>query len=279
MEKKLTIPDLVKMKRNNEKITMLTAYDFPIAKFIEAVGIDIILVGDSLGMVTLGYSSTLPVTMDEMIHHSKAVQRGAPNTFLIGDMPFMSYQISSEEAIKNAARFLKEAGCDAIKLEGGREISSKAKAIIDAGIPVLGHLGLTPQSATKLGGFKVQGKNAKSARKIIEDSLLLEKIGCFALILECIPEEIAKEITESLNIPTIGIGAGAHCDGQVLVINDVLGLFEDFRPKFVKQYLQLANLIKDAIKNYKNEVKQGVFPQKEHCFHIKEEEFKKVKQI
>ena len=215
--------------------------------------------------------------MDEMIHHSKAVRRGTKYAFLIGDMPFMSYQVSKEEAIRNAGRFMKEAGCDAVKLEGGDEVLEVTKAIIDAGIPVLGHLGLTPQTISKLGGYKIQGKDADAAKKILDQALQLEKAGCFALVLECVPDEVAKLITEKLKIPTIGIGAGSYCDGQVLVTNDMVGLFDRFVPKFVKQYVKLSTAILDGIRKFKEEVEAEKFPDKEHSFTIKEEEIKKLR--
>jgi len=276
--KKVGIPDLMNKKREGRKITMLTAYDYPVAKLVDDAGIDMILVGDSLGMVVLGYDSTVPVTMDEMIHHCKAARRGTKYAFLVGDMPFMSFQVSVEEAVRNAGRFLKEAGCDAIKLETAEpRVLEVTKAIIEAGIPVLGHLGLTPQSATKLGGLKVQGKDAQAAQKIIDSAVALEQAGCFAVVLECIPDKLAKIITEKLAIPTIGIGAGKDCDGQVLVINDMIGLFERFLPKFVKQYVKVAPQISSAIRQYKDEVEAGTFPGAEHTFGIKEEELNKVK--
>ncbi len=228
-------------------------------------------------MVVLGYDSTVPVTMDEMIHHSKAVRRGTKYAFLIGDMPFGSYQVSKEEAIRNAGRFMKEAGCDAVKLEGGYEVVEVTKGIIDAGIPLLGHLGLTPQTISKLGGYKVQGKDAETAKKILDQALLLEKAGCFEIVLECVPDQVAKLITDRLKIPTIGIGAGAYCDGQVLVTNDMVGLFDRFVPKFVKQYVKLSASISDGIKGFKDEVEGGKFPDKEHSFMIKEEEIKKLR--
>lgn len=275
--KKITITDLQNKKREGKKITMLTAYDYPVARLVDEAGIDSILVGDSLGMVVLGYESTVPVTMDEMIHHSKAVRRGTRYAFLIGDMPFMSYQISKEEAIRNAGRFMKEAGCDAVKLEGGYEVVEVTEAIIDAGIPVLGHLGLTPQTISKLGGYRIQGKDADAAKKILDQALQLEKVGCFALVLECVPDEVAKLITEKLKIPTIGIGAGLYCDGQVLVTNDMVGLFDRFVPKFVKQYVKLSTAILDGVKKFKEEVEAEKFPDKEHSFTIKEEEIKKLR--
>jgi len=275
--KKVTITDLKEKKRNGRKITMLTAYDYPMARLVDEAGIDIILVGDSLGMVVLGYDSTVPVTMDEMIHHAKAARRGTKYAFLIGDMPFMSYQVSREDAVRNAGRFMKEAGSDAVKLEGGREVIEVTEAIIDAGIPVLGHLGLTPQTISKLGGYKVQGKSAEAAKRLLEDAIALEKAGCFAIVLECVPDKVAKLVTEKLNIPTIGIGAGPGCDGQVLVTNDMLGLFDRFVPKFVKQYVKLSTLISDGIKRYKDDIESGRFPDEEHSFTIKEEELKKLK--
>ncbi len=275
--KKVTITDFQEKKRTGKKITMLTAYDYPMARMVDQAGIDSILVGDSLGMVVLGYESTVPVTMDEMIHHAKAVRRGTRYAFLVGDMPFLSYQVNNDEAIRNAGRFMKEAGCDAVKLEGGREMANVTRAIIDAGIPVLGHLGLTPQTISKLGGFRVQGKDAATAKRIIEDALLLEKSGCYAIVLECVPDALAKLITEKLGIPTIGIGAGPCCSGQVLVTNDMIGLFDRFLPKFVKQYVKLSDSILAALTQFKGDVEGGKFPDKEHSFTIKEDELKKLK--
>jgi 3-methyl-2-oxobutanoate hydroxymethyltransferase len=274
--KKVTITDLRDKKRAGKKITMLTAYDYPTARLVDEAGIDGILVGDSLGMVVLGYDSTVPVTMDEMIHHAKAVRRGTKYAFLIGDMPFMSYQISKEEAVRNAGRFMKEAGCDAVKLEGGDEVLEVTKAIVDAGIPVLGHLGLTPQTVSKLGGYKVQGKDAEAAKKMLDQALRLEHAGCFAIVLECVPDKVAKLISQKLEIPTIGIGAGPDCDGQVLVTNDMIGLFDRFVPKFVKQYVKLSSLLSDAFKQYREDVEKLAFPAKEHCFTINEEEERKL---
>ncbi len=273
--KKFTITDLQNKKREGRKITMLTAYDYPMAKLVDEAGIDIILVGDSLGMVVLGYDSTLPVTMEDMIRHTQAVRRGTKSAFLVGDMPYKSYD-TKIDAVTNAMRFAKDAGCDAVKLEGGAESAEAAKAIIKAGISVMGHLGLTPQSIEKLGGFKVQGKTAEGAKVIMEDAKELERAGCFSIVLECIPNEIAKIITHELKIPTIGIGAGPDCDGQVLVTNDMLGLFDRFVPKFVKQYVKLSTLISDGLKKYKEEVENGIFPDQEHSFTIKEEELKKI---
>ncbi|MFH1552424.1 MAG: 3-methyl-2-oxobutanoate hydroxymethyltransferase [Candidatus Omnitrophota bacterium] len=263
---KVTILDFKKKKETGEKITMLTAYDYPMARLVDSGGIDAVLVGDSLGMVVLGYDSTVRVTMDEMIHHAKAVRRGLTRAFLIGDMPFMSYQASDEDAVRNAGRFVKEAGCDAVKVEGGEEVSSRVKAIIDAGIPVLGHIGLTPQSVSKLGGYRVQGKTAESASRLITGAAALEKTGCFAIILECVPRELAKKITGRLGIPTIGIGAGQYCDGQVLVTHDIVGYFDKFVPKFVKQYAKINAQMLEAIKAFKSETESGVFPDDEHSF-------------
>ena len=275
--KKVMITDLANKKRDGKKITMLTAYDYPTARLADEAGIDSILVGDSLGMVVLGYDSTVPVTMDEMIHHSKAARRGTKFAFLIGDMPFMSYQVSKEDAVRNAGRFMKEAGCDAIKLEGGDEVLEATIAIVNAGIPVLGHLGLTPQSISKLGGFKIQGKDAEAAKRILDQAVKLERAGCFAIVLECVPDKLAKLITEKLTIPTIGIGAGPDCDGQVLVTNDMVGLFDRFVPKFVKQYAKLSQAMLEGFKKYKEEVEKGIFPDEAHSFAMKEDEFKRLK--
>jgi 3-methyl-2-oxobutanoate hydroxymethyltransferase len=275
-QKKVTIADLQQKKETNKKITMMTAYDYPTASLVDQAGIDTILVGDSLGMVMLGYNSTVPVTMDEMIHHCKAVCRGAQRGFVIGDMPFMSYQVSDEKAIENAARFIKEAGCDCVKLEGGSEMAHVVKAIVDAGIPVCAHIGLTPQTATKLSGFKVQGKDAESARALLKSAQDLEEAGAFLIVMECIPDLLAAKITKELKIPTIGIGAGKDCDGQVLVYHDLVGLFERFTPKFVKQYINLAPKIREALIQYREEVENGTFPGPEHGFSITAEEAAKI---
>lgn len=263
---KITVLDFKRKKESGEKITMLTAYDYPMARLVDIAGIDAVLVGDSLGMVALGYDSTVYVTMDEMIHHSKAVRRGITRAFLIGDMPFMSYQISDEEAVRNAARFIKEAGCGAVKLEGGKEMVPRVKAIINAGIPVVGHIGLTPQSINKIGAYKLQGKTSASAKKITEDAFALESAGCFSLILECVPQTLAEKITKELSIPTIGIGAGKYCNGQVLVTHDIIGYFDRFVPKFVKQYAKINSVIQEAIVSFKREVENSIFPDKEHSF-------------
>jgi len=274
--KKITIADLQKKKESGQKITMMTAYDYPTAGLVDQAGIDTILVGDSLGMVMLGYESTVPVTMDEMIHHCKAVCRGTKRSFVIGDMPFMSYQVSIEKAVENAGRFIKEAGCECVKLEGGTEMAHVVKAIVDAGIPVCAHIGLTPQTATKLSGFKVQGKDAESAIELVNSAKALEEAGAFMIVMECIPDRLAAKITGEVSIPTIGIGAGKDCDGQVLVYHDLVGLFERFTPKFVKQYINLAPKIREALIQFREEVEKGDFPGPEHIFAMKEEEAKKM---
>ena len=274
--KKVTISDLIAKKEQGKKITMVTAYDYPTAQMIDQADIDTILVGDSLGMVVLGYTSTVPVSMDEMIHHTKAVTRGTKYAFVIGDMPFMSYQTGIMQAIVNAGRFMKEGECDAVKLEGGSEVAHIVKAIVTAGVPVCGHIGLTPQTATQLSGFKVQGKDAESARNLITSAKDLEKAGAFMVVMECIPDVLASKITGELRIPTIGIGAGRDCDGQVLVYHDLVGLFERFTPKFVKQYLKLGPMIIEALKGYKKEVDKGVFPGEEHTFKMSKEEAEKI---
>ncbi len=273
---KITIPTILEKKRRGEKITMLTAYDYPTALLVDRAGIDMILVGDSLGMVVLGYETTIPVTMEEMIHHTKAVVRGTRCALVVGDMPFMSYHTSERDAIANAGRFIKEAGTDAVKLEGGTNVKNIVKAISDAGIPVMGHIGLTPQTVSQLGGFKVQGKSAEAARKIIGDAKALEEAGAFSVVLEAIPAAIAGRITESVGIPTIGIGAGIQCDGQVLVYQDMIGLFDRFVPKFVKQYAQVGEIMLKSFRQFKEEVDQGVFPAEEHSFKIEEKEFEKI---
>ena len=273
---KVTIDYLNKKMNEGGKITMMTAYDYPTAGLVDQADIDTILVGDSLAMVVLGYESTVPVTMDEMIHHCKAVRRGTQRCFVIGDMPFMSYQVSVEKAVENAGRFIKEAGCEAVKLEGGSEMVPVVRAIADAGIPVCAHIGLTPQTATKLSGFKVQGKDAEGANALLRSAEDLQDAGAFMIVLECIPDQVAARITERLHIPTIGIGAGKYCDGQVLVYHDLVGLFERFTPKMVKQYVNLAPMIREALGQYREEVEKGVFPGPEHSFVMKEEEAEKL---
>ncbi len=269
---KTSILDLQRKKTEGQPITMLTAYDYPGAILVDEAGIDLILVGDSLAMTVLGHPNTVSVTVDEMLHHCKAVARGAKRAFLIGDMPFMSYQIERNEAVRNAGRFIKEAGMDAVKLEGGREVAETVQAIVKAGIPVMGHLGLTPQTVTKLGGYKVQGKTAAAAQHLLEDALALEEVGCFSLVLEAVPAAVAKTVTQKLTIPTIGIGAGPNCDGQVLVFHDILGLFDRFTPKFVKKYADLRPVILAALQTYRQEVEAGEFPTANHSFTIDEQE-------
>lgn len=271
--RKVTTQTFRRRKEAGGRLTMLTAYDYPLAQAVDQAGIDSILVGDSLGMVILGYETTLPVTMEEMLHHCRAVSRGAERALLIGDMPFMSYQASTEDAVRNAGRFLQEAGMDAVKLEGGRERIQAIQAIIAAGIPVLGHLGLTPQSVNQLGGFVVQGKTGEAAAKLFKDSRLLEDAGCFGIVLESVPHRLAGFISRKLSIPTIGIGAGNHCDGQVLVTHDLLGFFDKFVPKFVRQYAHLHEEIASALGAYKTQVEDGLFPGEEHIFSIPDEEW------
>jgi 3-methyl-2-oxobutanoate hydroxymethyltransferase len=275
MENKITIQDILNLK-NKRKLTMLTAYDYPLAYLVDKAGIDIILVGDSLANVVLGLESTTQVGMLEMIYHSKAVTRAVKFALVIGDMPYESYQVHPEEAVKNALRFIQEAKCGAVKLEWFDRCLEVTEKIVKAGIPVMGHIGLTPQTAEKQGGFKVQGKDADAASRLIEQAVSLESSGCFALVLECVPDKIAELITKKLKIPTIGIGAGPYCDGQVLVIHDMLGLFQRYKPKFVKQYVNLSALIQKAIEEFKQEVLDSAFPDKEHSFSIKEEELKKL---
>ena len=270
MEDKITISYLQEKKKSGRKITMLTAYDYFMAKMVDEAGVDGILVGDSLGMVVLGYESTLYVTMDDMIRHAQAARRGAKHALLIGDMPYKSFD-KPADAVKNAKRFINEAGCDAVKLEG--EPYEAAKAIIKAGIPVLGHLGLTPQTAS---AFKVQGKDASVAKEIMEAALMLERLGCFGILLECIPAELAEIVTSKLSVPTIGIGAGPACDGQILVLNDLLGLFDRFMPKFAKKYADLGAMAKEAISRYKYEVEGNEFPKRENSFTMKKEELEKI---
>lgn len=271
--KKNTITTFRRKKERGEAITMLTAYDFPTARLVDQAGIDAILVGDSLGMVVLGYSNTLPVTMEDMLHHSRAVSRGAQYALLIGDMPFMSYQVSPAESVRNAGRFLQEAGMDAVKLEGGRERLDSIQAILSAGIPVMGHLGLTPQSVNQFGGFRPQGRTARAAQRLLEDALILQDAGCFSLVLESVPARLARLISERLEIPTIGIGAGIGCDGQVLVTHDLLGLFDRFTPRFVKQYANLHAEMQQAFRAYKHEVEAFAFPGEEHSVEMPDAEW------
>jgi 3-methyl-2-oxobutanoate hydroxymethyltransferase len=273
VRKKITTLTFRQKKERGEPIAMLTGYDYPTALALDQAAIDAILVGDSLGMVVLGYENTLPVTMDEMLHHCRAVARGAKTALLIGDMPFMSYQVSTEEAIRNAGRFLQLGGMDAVKLEGGRERLAAIQAILGAGIPVMGHLGLTPQSVNLLGGFRPQGRTASSAERLLEDALLLEKAGCFSLVLESVPARLAEMISKRLTIPTIGIGAGAGCDGQVLVTHDILGLFDRFTPRFVRKYANLHDEMQNAFTAYIADVQNRAFPAQEHIIEMPDEEW------
>jgi 3-methyl-2-oxobutanoate hydroxymethyltransferase len=267
---RINILQIKEMKQKGEKFAMLTAYDYSTARIVDEVGIPLILVGDSLGTVMLGYDSTIPVTLEVMLHHTKAVVKGSQKALIVGDMPFMTYTISVEEAMRNAARFIQEAGAQAIKLEGGVTIAPTVKRIVDAGIPVMGHIGLTPQSVNQLGGYKIQGKTPEAARKLIADAIALEQAGAFAVVMETVPAPLAELITKQLSIPTIGIGAGPGCDGQVQVINDLLGSFTDFVPKHAKQYANLASVIKNAIADYQKEVISGAFPTEKNSFSMDE---------
>lgn len=273
--KKFTINDFTAAKGHN-KITMLTAYDYSMAKIVDEAGIDAILVGDSLGMVVQGYESTLQVTMEDMVYHTKAVSRGVQRAFIVGDMPFLSYHISPEEAVRNAGRLVQEGGANGVKLEGGIDVIPQIEAIIKAQIPVMGHIGLTPQSVNKFGGFKVQGKGVEAAQKIIDDALAIEAAGVFAIVLEGVPAKLADIITAKVGIPTIGIGASVSCDGQILVINDLLGMFSDFTPKFVKQYLNLKEMMLTGIRDYIEEVQAGIFPEVQHTFTIDDQVLEKL---
>jgi len=277
--KKVTTLAFRQKKERGEVITMLTAYDYPTAMAVDKAGIDSILVGDSLAMVVLGYENTLPVTMEEMLHHARAVSRGAKSAMLIGDMPFMSYQVSVEDALRNAGRFIQQAGMDAVKLEGGRERMEAVRAIVSAGIPVMGHLGLTPQSVHQLGGFRAQGKTAIAARRLLEDAQILEDAGAFSLVLESVPARLAEYISKKISIPTIGIGAGAGCDGQVLVTHDLLGLFDRFTPKFVKKYAELHDVMNKAFTDYIDDVESKRFPAVEHTVEMTDEEWNEFKRL
>ena len=267
MPKKM-INDFYKMKENGEKITFLTAYDFPTAQFAEEAGMDMLLVGDSLGMCVYGYKGTVPVVMDQMIFHADAVRRGAPNTFVVGDMPFLSYQTSVEKAVESAGRFIKEADCDAIKLEGGRRVAPQIRAIVDAGIVVMGHIGLTPQSSGQLGGHKAQGRTAESAKMLYEDALAIRDAGIHMLLLEAVPPEVGGFITKNLDMPVISIGAGPNCDGQILIVSDLIGQFQAFTPKFVKKYCNVAEIIINAMREYCDDVRNKRFPTDEHCYKM-----------
>ncbi len=267
-KKKHSIHTLLEMKREGRRIVWLTAYDYPTAQFAEAAGLDMLLVGDSLGMCVYGYEGTVPVTMDQCIVHSEAVRRAAPNTFVVGDMPFLSYQVSDEDAVRNAGRFMKEAGVDAVKLEGGKRVTRRIRALLDAGIVVCGHIGLTPQSSGQLGGHKAQGRTIDSARALIEDALAIEETGAQLLLLEAVPPEVAGFIARKLRIPVLSIGAGPHCDGQLLIVSDLIGQFQAFTPKFVKKYCDVATTVTGAMKAYATDVREGRFPADEHCYHM-----------
>ena len=267
---RITINQIKDMKQNGEKIVMLTAYDYSTAKLVDQVGVPLILVGDSLGMVVLGYESTIPVTMDVMLHHTKAVVRGTEQALVVGDMPFMTYHVSIEDALRNAGRFIQEGGCQAVKLEGGVTVAEKVRRIVDCGIPVMGHIGLTPQSINQFGGHRAQGKTPEAAVKILEDARALEQAGVFSIVLETVPAPLAGLITEKVGVPTIGIGAGPQCDGQVQVINDLLGSFTDFVPRHAKQYAKLAGIISNAVTDYYNEVRAGEFPTKKNSVTMDE---------
>ncbi|MFY0543097.1 3-methyl-2-oxobutanoate hydroxymethyltransferase [Brevibacillus sp. H7] len=272
----ITTADLRKKKASRQPIAMMTAYDYPSAKLVEEAGVDVILVGDSLGMVVLGYDSTVPVTMEDMLHHTKAVTRGAKRAFVVADMPFLSYHGTVEESVKNAGRLLQEGLAKAVKIEGGKEVVPVVKRCTQAGIPVMGHIGLTPQSVHQLGGYKVQGRDLAAAQRLLEEAQALEEAGAFAVVLECVPEEVAAKITESISIPTIGIGAGVKCDGQVLVFHDVLAYASQLKPKFVKSYANIGKTIVEAMSAYVEEVRSGKFPAPEHAFHASEETIKQL---
>jgi len=273
---RVTVSSLKEMKEAGHKIAMITAYDYPSALFAEEAGAEVLLVGDSLGMVVLGYDSTVPVTMEEMLHHVKAVVRGSKRSMVVADMPFMSYQVNYTDALYNAGRFLKEGGAQAVKLEGGSEIAELVAKLVTAGIPVMGHIGLTPQSVNALGGYKVQGKDLKTAQKLLDDAKALADAGAFAIVLECVPAALAAKITESIPIPTIGIGSGVNCDGQVLVYHDILGMYPRMLPKFVKRYADLSSLIKEAIRQYVQEVKERQFPEEKHSFTMAPEILERI---
>lgn len=264
--KRVRVPDFFEKKRSGKKITMLTAYDYTMARLVDRAGIDAILVGDSLGNVMLGYDTTLPVTLDDIIHHAKAVRRAVTRALLVVDMPFMSYQVSIDKALENAGRIMQETGADAVKLEGGTPIAPMVKRMTEIGIPVVGHLGMTPQSVNAFGGFRVQGRQAEAAERLLEDALALQEAGAFAVVLELIPAPVAERVTKALKVPTIGIGAGPQCDGQVLVLQDMLGMYDDFTPRFVKHFAELGTEIQRAVAAYAQEVKDGTFPAEEHTY-------------
>ncbi len=274
--KKVTVADFSKMKNHNQRIVMVTSYDYPTSIIADEVGVDSILVGDSYGMVVLGYDTTIPVTIEELLPVCQAVKRGASRSLLIGDMPFLSFQVSEEDAIRNAGRLVKEGRMEAVKIEGGREMAHMAKAVSNAGIPVLGHIGITPQTATLHGGYRIQGKNADSGERLVEDAKSLEEAGVFGIVLEMITEEVARVITKTVSVPTIGIGSGRYCDGQVLVLHDILGLYPRFVPKFAKRYTDLASMIKGAVTEYASEVRRGAFPEEKNVFKMDDAERDKL---
>jgi 3-methyl-2-oxobutanoate hydroxymethyltransferase len=279
MAKKKTVLDFLKMKQAGEKFSKLAVYDFTSALLAEQAGLEMILVGDSMGNVVYGYDGTVPMTMDQMVFHSQAVRRGAPNTFIVGDLPFLSYQTSVEDAVRNSGRFYKEAGVDAVKLEGGRQMAPQIRAIADAGMLVMAHIGLTPQSAAQLGGFKVQGNTAEAALRVVDDALALEEAGAFMVLLEGVPAECGRLVTEKLRVPTIGVGAGPYCDGQAVLLSDLIGMYPVFTPKFVKRYAMLGDEIVKAVSAYVSEIKSGVFPGPEHCYKMKEGEMARLEQM
>ncbi len=279
MAKKKTVLDFLKMKESGEKFSKLAVYDFTSAMLVEQAGLEMILVGDSMGNVIYGYDGTVPMTMDQMIYHSQAVRRGAPNTFIVGDLPFLSYQTSIEDAVRNAGRFYKEAGVDAVKLEGGRQMAPQVRAIADAGMLVMAHIGLTPQSAAQLGGFKVQGNTAEAAIRVLSDARALEEAGAFMVLLEGVPAETGKLVTENLKVPTISVGAGPHCDGQAVLLSDLIGMYPVFTPKFVKRYATIGDQVVEAVSEYVAEIKSGVFPGPEHCYKMKEGEMARLDEM
>ncbi|MCI0371300.1 MAG: 3-methyl-2-oxobutanoate hydroxymethyltransferase [candidate division NC10 bacterium] len=278
-QERVTVTAVRAMKARGERLVMLTAYDTPTARLLDAAGVDIILVGDSLAMVALGYETTLPVTLEEMLHHTRAVARGAARALVVGDLPFLSYQVSREEALRSAGRMLKEGNAQAVKLEGGLEVAGTVAALVEAGIPVMGHIGLTPQAVHRMGGYKVQGRSADAAARLVQDAVALERAGAFSLVLEGLPWQVAGAVTEAVSIPTIGIGAGPRCDGQVLVTNDLLGLFDEFTPKFVKRYANLRETLLQAFGQFREEVRSGSFPGPEHSFSLEAGEAEKLRRL
>jgi 3-methyl-2-oxobutanoate hydroxymethyltransferase len=278
-QERVTVTAVRAMKARGERVVMLTAYDTPTARLLDAAGVDVILVGDSLAMVALGYETTLPVTLEEMLHHTRAVARGAARALVVGDLPFLSYQVSREEALRSAGRMLKEGNAQAVKLEGGLEVAGTVAALMEAGIPVMGHIGLTPQAVHRMGGYKVQGRTAEAAARLLKDAVALERAGAFSLVLEGLPWQVAGAVTEAVGIPTIGIGAGPRCDGQVLVTNDLLGLFDEFTPKFVKRYANLRETLLQAFGQFQEEVRAGAFPGPEHSFSLEAGEAERLRRL